>query len=98
MVVSGAWVSMVQLKLNGVGSGLPAVSVAVTVKAWLPGAKPLYVTEPLLQAAAASLSSWQTKVAPSVAWKVKVAVLLLVMPFGAVSISVSGAWMSMVHV
>ena len=41
MLVSGATVSTVQEKLAGVGSVLPAASVARTWKVWLPEAKPL---------------------------------------------------------
>ena len=41
MVVSGGVVSTVQVKLAGVGSALPAASVARTWKLWLPSAKPL---------------------------------------------------------
>ena len=43
IAVSGATVSTVQLNTAGVGSGLPAGSVACTWKLWLPSAKPLYV-------------------------------------------------------
>jgi uncharacterized membrane-anchored protein len=41
IVVSGAVVSMVQVKLAGVGSVLPAASVAWTWKVWLPTASAL---------------------------------------------------------
>ena len=41
MVVSGAVVSIVQVKLAGVASTLPAVSIARTWKVWLPAASAL---------------------------------------------------------
>src|SRR2546426_8186346 len=41
IVVSGAVVSMVQVKLAGVGSTLPAGSIARTWKVWLPAASAL---------------------------------------------------------
>jgi len=41
MVVSGGVVSTVQVWLAGVGSVLPAGSVARTWKVWLPSARPL---------------------------------------------------------
>jgi adenine deaminase len=41
MVVSGNEVSIVQVKLAGVGSVLPAESVAWTWKVWLPAARAL---------------------------------------------------------
>src|SRR5439155_1341806 len=40
--VSGGVVSTVQLAVAGVGSALPALSVARTRKPWLPSARPLY--------------------------------------------------------
>src|SRR3954451_21024750 len=40
----GAAVLTVQVRESGVGSVLPAASVAVTVKVWSPGASPLSVT------------------------------------------------------
>ena len=36
MLVSGALVSTVQVKLSGLASGLPALSVALTEKVWGP--------------------------------------------------------------
>ncbi len=39
--VLGAVVSTVQLRVAGVGSGLPAASVAVTLKVWAPSDRPL---------------------------------------------------------
>ena len=41
IVVSGAVVSTVQVKLAGVASVFPAASVAFTWKVWLPSARPL---------------------------------------------------------
>jgi hypothetical protein len=41
IVVSGATVSIVQVKLGGLGSTFPTPSVARTVKVWLLSARPL---------------------------------------------------------
>jgi Glu-tRNA(Gln) amidotransferase subunit E-like FAD-binding protein len=41
IVVSGAAVSIVQVKLAGVASVLPAASVAATVNVWLPAVRPV---------------------------------------------------------
>ena len=69
----GGVVLIVQLREAGVGSALPAASVALTVKVWEPSARPEYVFgEP--QAAKATPSSEHAKVEPgSVALKAKVA-------------------------
>jgi len=40
MLVSGMVVSMVQVQVAGVLSALPAASIAVTLKVWLPSDKP----------------------------------------------------------
>ena len=42
-VVSGTCRSTVQVRLAGLGSGLPAGSVARTVNVWEPSASPVYV-------------------------------------------------------
>jgi hypothetical protein len=41
MLVSGATLSTVHVRLAGVGSTLPTLSVAVTVNVWLPSARPV---------------------------------------------------------
>ncbi len=41
MMVSGAAVSTVQVKLAGEASALPAASMARTWKVWLPSARPV---------------------------------------------------------
>jgi hypothetical protein len=70
---------------------LPAGSVAVTVKVWLPAATVL-LKLPLLQAVAAALSSLQSKVEPDLLEvKAKLAVVLLVGFAGlVVSVTVGG--------
>src|SRR5437899_10420441 len=73
MVVSGAVVSMVQVKLAGVASMFPAGSIARTWKVWLPAASALYLFG-LVHAANAPPSSLHSKVLPAlVAVKLKVA-------------------------
>ena len=41
IVVSGAVVSTLQVAVAGVGSGLPAESVAMTLTVWVPSLSPL---------------------------------------------------------
>ena len=73
IVVSGGVVSTVQVRLAGVGSVLPAGSVARTVNVCEPSARPLYVWGEV-HAVSAPPSSVQPKVEPvSVALKAKVA-------------------------
>jgi hypothetical protein len=77
---------------------LPAGSVAVTLNVWLPAARPLYVT-PLEQGAAVPVSSWQTKVEPSLLEvKEKVAPVTLVGFDGLPVKVIVGAAVSTVHV
>src|SRR5436309_14209036 len=98
MVVSGAVVSMVQVKLAGVASTLPAVSMARTWKVWLPRAGERWVGG-LVQSLKATPSSLQSKVLPAlVAVKLKLAVVLLVRAGGLAVMVVAGAVVSMVQV
>ena len=61
IVVWGPVRSITQVKLAGVGSVLPFVSVARTRKLWLPAVRPDYVVG-LVQPAKATLSRLQAKV------------------------------------
>ncbi len=91
MVVSGAVRSIVQVKLAGVASVLPAVSVARTWKVCEPLTRSLYCLGEV-QAAKAALSKLQVKVEPvSLDENVNVAELLLTVPEGPEAIIVSGA-------
>src|SRR5436309_16094141 len=97
MVVSGAVVSMVQLKLAGVRSTLPTVSIARTWKVWLLAATALYRCG-LVQAPNAAPSSLHSNVLPaSVAVKLKDAEVLFVSVAGLLVMVVSGAVMSTVQ-
>jgi hypothetical protein len=96
IVVSGAAVSTVQVKLAGDASALPAASVAATVNVWLPSASPAYVFG-LVQLAAAPPSIVQLNVLPaSVEVKEKLALALFVGFVGLVVIVVFGAVVSTV--
>ncbi len=92
-VTAGAVVSMVHVALAGVGSGLPAGSVAVTVKLWVPSARPVKVAG-VVQVEASALSRMQVKVAGSLAENVNVAAVVLTVPVGPVSMTVFGAVVS----
>jgi hypothetical protein len=95
--VSGGVVSIVQVKLAGIGSALPAASVAVTWKVCDPGARPVYACG--LVQAAVTPSSEQLKLEPdSVEVKEKLAPVAFVGLLGLLVIVVSGALVSIVHV
>jgi hypothetical protein len=95
--VSGGVVSTVQVKLAGVGSTLPAASVAVTWKVCDPGARPVYGCG--LVHVALAPSSEQLKVEPGfVAVNEKLALVALVGFAGPPVIVVSGALVSITQV
>ena len=88
---TGRAVLIVQVKLAGVASVLPAASVAATVNVWLPPARPEYVFG-LVQAKAAPPSIVQANVlGVSVELNEKLALVLLVGLVGLAVIVVSGA-------
>ena len=96
-VVSGAVVSTVQVRLAGVGSVLPAGSVARTVNVWEPSANPVYVLGEV-QAVSDPPSSVQPNVEPVwLALKANVAVSEVAVPVGPASMVVSGAVLSTVR-
>jgi hypothetical protein len=96
--VSGGEMSTVQVKLAGVGSVLPAGSVARTWKLWLPSASPEYGFG-LEQLENPPPSSWHSKLLPlSVEEKEKLAAVEFVGLAGFAVIEVSGAPVSIVHV
>jgi hypothetical protein len=96
--VSGAVVSTVHVALAGVGSGLPAVSVAVTTTVCEPSPRPLYVLGDV-HATAVPVSSLHVKVEPASDDVNEIdAVDELIVPDGACVIEVSGAPLSTVHV
>ncbi len=98
IVVSGAWVSIVKLRLAADWSRLPAISVARTWKVCAPSASATVVCGEV-QSENAALSSRHSKVAPvSLESKANVGVLSPVVPSGPLSIVVSGAWVSIVNV
>ena len=85
-VVFGAVVSTVQVKLAGVGSRFPAVSIARTWKVWLPTASPARLSG-VVHAANAAPSRLHSKLPASVEVKVKVALVEL-LTAGGVEVSV----------
>jgi hypothetical protein len=88
---AGGVTSTVQVRTAGVGSVLPAGSVALTSKVCPPSARALYVT-PLVQDTKTPVSSLHSKLLPaSLAVNVNVALVSLVAPKGPVAIAVSGA-------
>ncbi len=101
IVVCGAVVSTVKLRVAGEASLLPAVSVARTSKVWGPWLRTavVWVPDPE-QGAKAAASIRHSKVAPGSSFeeKVKVGVVSLVGPLGPVSIVVCGAVVSTVKV
>jgi hypothetical protein len=98
IVVSGAVVSIVHVRLAGLGSTLPAASVALTWKVWLVAARPVYV-RPLVQEVNVAVSSAHWKVEPdSVDVNVNVAPVAFVGFVGLPVIVVSGACVSIIHV
>jgi hypothetical protein len=98
MVVSGAAVSTVQVKVAGVASTLPAGSVARTLNVCEPLASPAYGFG-LVQVVNPPLSSSHSKVEPgSLAVKEKLAEVLAVGSLGEAVMVVFGAPVSTVHV
>ena len=90
MLVSGAVVSTVQVRLAGLASVFPAVSVAFTSKVCEPSDSPLYSFGEV-QLSKAPLSSLHSKVALlSLEEKLKLAVVLLRVPEGPEVMLVSG--------
>src|SRR5215208_8476981 len=81
------------LRLAGVGSVLPAASVAFTSKVWVPLAKPVYVVGDTQGLVAASSLHWKVEFG-SEEEKVNVATLLLTVPEGPESMVVSGGVVS----
>src|SRR5436309_481453 len=97
-VVSATCRSTVQVRDAGLGSVLPAGSVALTVNVWLPSARPVYVLGEV-QAATLPPSSVQPNVEPvSLELNPKVAVSEVAVPDGPASIVVSGGPVSTVTV
>jgi hypothetical protein len=97
-VVSDAGSWMVQLRLAGVASVLPAASIARTRKVWEPAARPLYVVG-LVQPANAEASREHWNVEPvSDELNVNEAVVVVTVPVGPELIVVCGAVVSIVHV
>ena len=97
MKVSGTTSVTVQVAVAGVGSTLPAGSMAVTVIVCMPRPRPLN-TSPLVHGAAGALSIWQVNVLPaSVEVKTKLAVVSVTVPVVPLTIVVSGDMVSMVN-
>jgi len=95
---AGAVVSIVHVRLAGVGSTLPAASVALTRKLCGPSERPEYVNGDE-QPENAAPSRLQAKLEPlSLEVNVKVALVTFVGFAGADPILVSGALVSIVHV
>ena len=92
--------STVKLRVDGVGSVLPAASVARTAKLWLPSAKLLKTTLPTaIEPEDGPPSRLYRKVAPaSVEWKVKLAPALPDGDAGPLSMTVPGAVVSTITV
>ena len=98
IVVSGATVSTVQVRVASLASALPAASRARTRKVWLPSPSPVSVRGEL-QASQAPASSLHSKVAPpSLDENVKAAVVAETEPVGPPLSVVSGAFVSTVQV
>ena len=86
-----------QLRLAGVGSVLPAASVAFTSKVWVPFSRSLYVllvAVPLAFQIPPSNLVWKVAFEGSVEEKVNVASLLLTVPEGPETMVVSGGVVS----
>jgi hypothetical protein len=96
IVVVGATVSIVHVKLAG-ALALPAASVALTWKVWLPSASAEYAFG-LEQLVNVPVSSAQVKVAPASEVKLKLAFALLLGFVGEALIVAAGAAVSTVHV
>ncbi len=97
-MVSGATVSMVQVKLAGVASMLPAASVARTRSVCGPSARADNVCGLVHVAKAAPSSEHSNVASASSAEKVKTGSVSFEGLVGVVSIVVSGAPLSTVHV
>ena len=96
--MSGTTVSIVQVWPAGVGSTLPAASLARTLKLWLPSAR-LLVLWGEAQAVKAAASSEHSNIVPSsLLLKVNVALLLRDGLYGLPVSVVSGATVSTVQV
>ncbi|XSF08636.1 hypothetical protein VZP55_30365 [Myxococcus faecalis] len=98
MLVSGATVSTVQVRLAGVASKLPAASTARTCKVWLPCDKPGKVTGSVHAAKGAPSSEHWYVTASSLELKSNVALALFVRPLGPLTMVVSGATVSTTQV
>jgi hypothetical protein len=97
-VAVGVPVATVQVRLAGAGSMLPARSVAITSKVWVPSYRLLNVCgEPQFSISSPSIIQ-MNEATPSLAEKVNVAELLATVPDGPESIVVSGAVLSTVTV
>jgi hypothetical protein len=91
-------VLIVQVKLAGVASVLPAASVAATVKVWLPPASAEYAFGLVQLVAAAPSSEHPNVLGDSVEVNEKFAVVWFVGFVGLAVIVVFGATLSTVHV
>ena len=92
---------IVHVRVAADGSVLPAGSVATTEKVCDPRVRPVYIFVPELHASTGPVSSLQANVDPvSVAWKVNVAVVSVVVDpsAGPVSMIVSGGEESSTYV
>src|SRR5918992_1533263 len=97
IVVSGATRSIVQLKLAGDGSALPAASTARTTNECGPSSRlNRSVGEAHATSGPASIEHW--KLAPDSDEKVNLALPLFVSSAGVSASVVSGGWRSTVHV
>ena len=96
IVVRGATVSTVQVKATGLGSPLPARSVALTSKVCPPSSRSAYAC-PLSHSIHSPASSRQSKLAASFALNSKLGARSLLGSDGPVSIVVTGATVSTVH-
>ena len=95
-VTVGPPVSTFQVRAAGVGSVLPAVSVAATTNVCTPLYRSLKVRGEEQSSMTSCPSSWQVSSAVSLAEKVNIAELLLTVPSGPELIVVSGAVLSTV--
>src|SRR5438128_2223385 len=95
MIVLGATVSMVQVRVAGVGSGFPAASTALTWNVWAPWERPKYVFGELqLCHSAESMRHSKPSNCDSAVEKVKLGVGSLDWPEGPETSVVSGAVVS----
>jgi hypothetical protein len=97
LVTLGGVVSTVKLRCAGLASSLPAASLALTKKVWVPLARLLYVllvAVPLASQSPPSNLVWKVAFEGSVEEKVNVASLLLTVPEGPETMVVSGGVVS----